>query len=102
MAERFRVWAPSCERVDVHVVSPFDKVVAMDTDEGGYFSCAVDGVEPGARYLFRLNGDRERPDPASRFQPEGVHGPSEVVASETQPGLGRPLDSYVIYEAHIG
>jgi maltooligosyltrehalose trehalohydrolase len=102
MPETFRVWAPRCERVDVHVISPFDKVAPLERSSDGYFSGAVDGVEPGARYFFRLDGERERPDPASRFQPEGVHGPSEVVASEPVVRLGRPLNEYVIYEAHVG
>ncbi len=102
MSETFRVWAPRCDSVDVHIVSPFDKVVALERDEAGYFAATIDDVEPAARYLFRLNGGRERPDPASRFQPDGVHGPSEVVARDPLQQLGRPLHEYVIYEAHIG
>lgn len=96
------MWAPLRDRVDVHLVSPFDKVVPLERDDRGYFTGTVDGVEVGARYLFRLDGERERPDPASRFQPDGVHGPSEVVASGSVPRLGRPLSEYVIYEAHVG
>ena len=52
----------------------------MDLRNNGYFEKVVDGAAPGAPYYYRLEG-RERPDPASRFQPEGVHGPSQVVDS---------------------
>jgi maltooligosyltrehalose trehalohydrolase len=51
----------------------------MQPLEGGYFSADVDKIAVGARYRYCLDGQLERPDPASRFQPEGVHGPSEVV-----------------------
>ena len=61
---------------------------------------------PGCRYFYRLHGQQDFPDPASRFQPEGVHGPSQVV----EPGFswddghwsGLPLGDYVIYELHVG
>jgi maltooligosyltrehalose trehalohydrolase len=67
----------------------------------------VQGIEPGARYVFRLENDRDRPDPASRYQPEGVHGPSEVVDhtafSWTDKGWsGLALQSMIMYELHTG
>jgi len=66
----------------------------------------MEEIEPGARYLFRLNGDLERPDPASRFQPLGIHGPSEVVDPgfpwSDQSWVGLPLRDYVLYEVHVG
>lgn len=73
----------------------------------GWSEAAVEGIGPGARYLYILDGARARPDPVSRAQPEGVHGPSEVV----DPGAfawtdaawgGRPLSEMVIYELHVG
>src|SRR5579885_1305239 len=76
---RFRVWASKCRQVDLHITSPADRVVPMEPRELGYFEVTLDGVPPGARYLYRLDGERERPDPASRSQPTGVHEPSEVV-----------------------
>ncbi|MBP1726352.1 MAG: GlgB, partial [Deltaproteobacteria bacterium] len=61
---------------------------------------------PGTRYFYRLDGESERPDPASRFQPEGVHGPSQVVDSRFSWGdagwFGLPLRDYIIYELHVG
>lgn len=63
-------------------------------------------VEPGSRYLYRLDGGKERPDPASRFQPEGVHGPSQVLLSdfpwEDSAWVGPPLKGYILYELHVG
>ncbi|WP_439625515.1 malto-oligosyltrehalose trehalohydrolase [Gemmata sp.] len=103
---RFRVWASRCERVDLHVTAPVDRVVPMRPVGTGYFEVVLDGVEPGTRYLYRLDGGAERPDPASRLQPTTVHEPSAVV----DPAFpwtdahwhGVPLDKYVIYELHVG
>jgi maltooligosyltrehalose trehalohydrolase len=73
---------------------------------GGYFSAAVEEITPGALYRYYLDGQTERPDPASRFQPQGVHGPSEVVDTDfawTDNGwFGIPLEQYVLYELHVG
>ncbi len=103
---RFRVWAPHREEVAVHVLSPEDRTEALAKDEWGYHEAVLDGVGPGSDYLFRLDREVERPDPASRSQPQGVHGPSRVVKPE---GIGReagwfglPLSRYVIYELHVG
>ncbi|VTS00671.1 malto-oligosyltrehalose trehalohydrolase : Malto-oligosyltrehalose trehalohydrolase OS=Moorella thermoacetica (strain ATCC 39073) GN=Moth_1809 PE=3 SV=1: CBM_48: Alpha-amylase: DUF3459 [Gemmata massiliana] len=103
---RFRVWASKRERVDLRVTAPAERVVPMRPTGAGYFEVTLDGVAPGARYLYRLDGGVERPDPASRSQPATVHGPSEVV----DPAFpwtdahwhGVPLDKYVIYELHVG
>ena len=103
---RFRVWASKRERVDVHLTAPADRVVPMTRTPLGYFEATVENVPPGSRYLYRLDGDVERPDPASRSQPTTVHEPSEVV----DPAFpwtdahwhGVPLDRYVLYELHVG
>jgi maltooligosyltrehalose trehalohydrolase len=62
-------------------------------------------VEPGSLYLYRLNGMKERPDPASRFQPQGVHGPSQVSNPyfpwEDRGWLGIPLQDHILYELHV-
>lgn len=102
---RFRVWAPNAERVDVHLVAPADRLIPMAQDAQGYFEAVVDGVEAGARYFYRLDGDRERPDPASRSQPDGVHAASQVIALPAPfigDWRGLPLADYVIYELHVG
>jgi maltooligosyltrehalose trehalohydrolase len=103
---RFRVWAPFVNTVQVHIISPSERIVPMAKDGLGYHQAAVNHLEPNTLYLYKLDGDNERPDPASRYQPEGVHGPSQVVSkdfswSEMQwPGL--PLKDYVLYELHVG
>jgi maltooligosyltrehalose trehalohydrolase len=105
-AYQFRVWAPAVDRVDVHFVAPDERVERLQRDRGGYHHGVLEGVGPGARYFYRLDGT-DRPDPASRFQPEGVHGPSEVVDPDAYawhdaawPGVAR--HDLVIYELHVG
>lgn len=101
----FRVWAPGVKRVEVHLSSPRDFLAPLQ-EEGGYHQAILEGVGPGSLYFFRLEGEKERPDPASRFQPQGVHGPSQVTdpfyAWEDQGWFGLPLWDYVIYELHVG
>ena len=103
---RFRVWAPFAGRVEVHILSPNERIVSMSGDPQGYQEAIVDDIEPGTLYRFRLDGEKERPDPASRFQPDGVHGPSQVIdpdftwSSPHWPGLR--LKDYVLYELHVG
>jgi maltooligosyltrehalose trehalohydrolase len=103
---RFRVWSPFVDSVEVHVLSPPERMEPLRRDRRGYYSGVLDGIEPGALYLFRLNGSLERPDPASRFQPQGVHGPSQVADpafdwTESN-GSGPSLQRYIIYELHVG
>ncbi|HYO77271.1 MAG TPA: malto-oligosyltrehalose trehalohydrolase [Thermoanaerobaculia bacterium] len=101
----FRVWAPEHERVELHIVAPQDRRVAMQKTETGYHEATVDCGE-GTRYMYVLDGGSERPDPASRLQPEGVHGPSEVVGESfdwnDEGWTGVALEDYVIYELHVG
>jgi len=103
---RFRVWAPRAARVEVRIVSPQPRLVPLARGERGYHEAVIEDLEPGSLYLYRLDGRLERPDPASRFQPRGVAGPSQVVdpAFDWQEGAwaSRPLRDYVIYELHLG
>src|SRR5437773_11598140 len=100
----FRVWAPRHERVELHIVSPRDERIALAGNAAGYHEAVV-ACGAGTRYLFVVNGN-ERPDPASRSQPDGVHAASEVVAEEFDwhdgGWRGVPLEEYVIYELHVG
>src|SRR5512141_1483427 len=80
---QFRVWAPERESIELHVVAPRDERIALTRTGDGYHETTVDRLPAGARYFYVVNG-RERPDPASRLQPEGVHGPSEVVPRDFQ------------------
>ena len=103
---QFIVWAPIVQKVEVHIVSPEEWIVPLVRGERGYHQSVVEGVEPGCQYYYRLDSEKERPDPASRFQHEGVHGPSQVVGSyfpwQNQNWPGLPLEEYIIYELHVG
>ena len=102
----FRVWAPRCERVDLVLLDERDPIPLHPRDRG-YFDLQTDHLSAGTRYRFRLNNDKVRPDPASRFQPDGVHGPSQIVNVKSFPWTDREwrgleLDDYVFYELHVG
>src|SRR6476660_2736066 len=76
----FRVWAPACRRVELVLESPQGTAHELRPDRDGYFSLTIPDLKTAARYRFRLDGNPNLyPDPASRFQPEGPHGPSQVV-----------------------
>ena len=102
----FRVWAPERERVTLHITAPDDRVVPMQKAATGYHEAVVAGCAEGTRYFYKLDDGDERPDPASRFQPEGVHGPSEVVGRDFEwhdsDWKGIPLEQLVVYELHVG
>jgi maltooligosyltrehalose trehalohydrolase len=104
---QFCVWAPACDHVDVKIFGSQTRTIELSPLPQGYFHAVVDDVPAGTNYVYLLNGETERPDPASKFQPEGVHGPSQVVDPSTfdwtdQHWRGRSLDSAVIYELHVG
>ncbi|MBI2534849.1 MAG: malto-oligosyltrehalose trehalohydrolase, partial [Deltaproteobacteria bacterium] len=102
---RFRVWAPLTSEVHVRFLAP-DRLVPMQKSEHGYHNAAIEGVNPGDLYLYRLDAGKERPDPASRFQPHGVQGPSQIIdphfAWQDGDWVGPALHEYVIYELHVG
>lgn len=102
----FRVWAP--ERKSVTVIFSDNRApVAFDKEPGGYFSGFAQGVNAGAKYKLQLDGGEAYPDPASRFQPEGPHGWSEIVDASAfrwtdQNWPGVHLTGQVLYELHLG
>src|SRR5437763_12507034 len=101
----FRLWAPQRRSVGV-VIEEREHALARDGD--GYFRGFVAGAAAGARYRFRLDDEREAfPDPASRFQPEGPHGPSEVVDPSGYRWRSRSwrdvtMKDAVLYDMHLG
>lgn len=106
-AVKFRVWAPYAKSVDVKLIDQDRVVVPMQRDERGYFEAVVTGVSPRTRYRYVLDGGKERPDPASRLQLEGVHGPSSVIDPTSfrwtdKDWKGIALDEFIIYELHVG
>jgi maltooligosyltrehalose trehalohydrolase len=101
----FRVWAP--RRTKVEAVLEYGDAIELESEDAGYFSGVAPSAGAGARYRFRLDGGDSFPDPASRFQPEGPHGPSQVVDPGTfqwtdSAWEGRELRGQVMYEMHIG
>jgi maltooligosyltrehalose trehalohydrolase len=101
---RFTLWAP--EAADVSLALEGDREILMQAVAGGYFQTDVPGAAAGMRYRYRVGGDAF-PDPASRFQPDGVHGSSLIVDPRAYrwrdlEWAGRPLETLVFYEIHIG
>ena len=104
---RFVVWAPAAKELSIHIVGDNDRVVPMQKSDSGYFETTIKKLEPDARYFYRFDDGREFPDPASRFQPEGIHGPSQAIDLgdfkwTDSSWRGLELDRSVIYELHVG
>jgi maltooligosyltrehalose trehalohydrolase len=105
---RFRVWAPASAEITLvmHDGAALG-TYSLPCGESGLADRMVDGAAAGDRYSYRINGGAARPDPASRFQPEGVHGPSQVIdptAFQWSDGHwgGRGAADLVLYELHVG
>jgi maltooligosyltrehalose trehalohydrolase len=101
----FAVWAPRAEVVDLELDGVPERMVAR---EGGWFTARVEAGH-GDDYAFRLDGREERPDPASRWQPDGVHERSRVFdpgtigwSPDERHWRATPLSSAVVYELHVG
>src|SRR5205823_2781148 len=80
----WRVWAPSHERVDLVLLDAAGdrRAIPMTAEAFGHFAVTLPDVPDGQPYLYRLDGEVERPDPCSLWQPDGVHGPSAVVRTD--------------------
>jgi len=105
-AVHFRVWAPDRSRVEA-VIEGASRPALLRAEPGGYFAGLAPGVRPGARYRYRLDGGETFPDPASRFQPDGPHGPSEVIDPASfnwtdRAWTGVRIRGQVMYELHVG
>jgi maltooligosyltrehalose trehalohydrolase len=103
----FRVWAPRARRVAVKLLEPSLKPTVMHSGPDGIFEVLCPEGRDGTDYVFVLDGAKERPDPVSRWQPNGVHGASRIVDPAsfrwTDAGWpGIPLEAFVFYELHVG
>jgi maltooligosyltrehalose trehalohydrolase len=102
----FSVWAPLKEKVELLIVQPQTRRYPMQKNEQGYWTLSVDDTPPGTEYFFVLDGNEQRPDPASLSQPSGVHGPSAIADrtfdwhDDNWTGLQR--QDLIIYELHTG
>ena len=114
---QFRVWAPNLTTLAVRILGKPDRTIPMtmthprDSESGAEFVATVPNVSEGMDYFYVLDGgrdgERQRPDPVSRCQPHGVHGPSRVVNPNSfrwsdENWTGIPLKDFIIYELHIG
>lgn len=101
----FCVWGPTLHSVEI--VYGTEQNIPLQKNEYGYWLGTGDKISPGVRYMVMLNKDVRRPDPASFFQPDGVHGPSAVVDHssfkwKTELWKHSPLEDMIIYELHVG
>jgi maltooligosyltrehalose trehalohydrolase len=104
----FRIWARPDARLELILEgegSTSARVIPMQPQPDGMFAAYIEGAGAGSRYWFRIDGNGPFPDPASRFQPQGVHRSSQVVPSYSYPAetFRQPaLRDLVIYELHVG
>jgi maltooligosyltrehalose trehalohydrolase len=103
---QFDVWAPFAKTAELVIEPPARRQAPMQMAARGHFLADVEGVARGSNYFYLLNGEVRRPDPASRFQPQGVHGPSQLVSPHfnwtDSAWAGVPLEAVVFYEIHVG
>lgn len=103
----FILWAPLVEQVAVHIISPKEKLLPMTRQDRGYWYLKAEDIEPGTQYYYRLEDASDKPDPASHFQPRGVHEVSEVIDHtktnwQDTDWTDIPLDEMILYELHVG
>jgi len=104
---KFTVWAPNAKKVDVKISAPIERIIPMKKTDFAYYEVTAEDINPGTEYLYRIDGSKERPDPASHYQPFGVHKSSAVIDHSAFPWtdkkwLGIPLEKMIMYELHIG
>src|SRR5262245_36688452 len=105
-ATHFRVWAPDANSVAL-ILEGGQPARPLSSDGAGYHFGRFADLNPGTRYRYRLDDSRPLPDPASRAQPEGVHGPSAIVDArrfewKVRHWPGTVPDELVVYELHVG
>lgn len=102
----FTVWAPFCDSVSVVINNEKEHGWPMQKNDAGYWSTTCNNITAGTKYWYKLNNDVLRPDPASRWQPDGVHGASAVVANHfnwtDNNWTGMEPADMIIYELHTG
>ena len=104
---RFTVWAPQTKQMKLHLQGAIPAVFEMQPDEEGYFNLTIPWSAQPVRYFYEPDGNGPFPDPASQFQPDGVHGCSQLVDHEVfqwtdERWTGRPFEDLIIYELHVG
>ena len=103
----FTVWAPFADDISLKITKPTEQVILMKKNEKHYWKVKANNIIPGTKYFYKINNDKERPDPASNFQPDDVHGPSQVIDHTEfkwtdNEWKGISIDEAVFYEIHTG
>ncbi len=103
----FTVWAPTLKQVAVQLVSPDKHLIPMQQSAEGYWQTTATDIPPGTLYTYQLEAKNDWPDPASKYQPQGVHSPSQVIDENAftwtdTDWQGVPLAETIIYELHVG
>ena len=103
----FSVWAPHAKEVKLMLQHPEEKAIPLQKDEWGYWQAEVSKLPEGSLYKYKVDDKPPFPDPASRYQPEGPHGPSAVVSLEAEwkeegGWKGLKPSELIIYEMHLG
>jgi maltooligosyltrehalose trehalohydrolase len=99
------LWAPLKNTIHLKILYPKEATYPMQKDAWGYWTIKQ-RLDPGTRYMYRIDDALDRPDPASVSQPDGVHGSSEIIRSNfnwtDQDWKGKSLDELIMYEIHTG
>jgi maltooligosyltrehalose trehalohydrolase len=102
----FTVWSPLLDSVAVQVLTSEPQVIPLKPQAEGYWQTKVNDVYPGTLYKYVVNEQDAFADPASQYQPEGVHGPSQIIDQQfewtDEAWSGVPLESMILYELHVG
>src|SRR5579871_10074 len=104
---RFRLWAPKANEVVLILEDGREEGYPLTRLADGWFELTTREASRNSKYRFQIDGGLKVPDPASRFQPQDVHGASEVIDADAflwrdESWKGRPWEEAVIYELHVG
>lgn len=103
----FLVWAPLAREVSVKIKTTPERLIPMEMDSLGYWKATANDLDPGTLYFYNIDGEKDRPDPASNHQPNGVHDASQVIDHdsfhwEDDDWHGMRLSEMIMYEIHVG
>ncbi|WP_373535733.1 malto-oligosyltrehalose trehalohydrolase [Microcoleus sp.] len=103
----FTVWAPTIKQISLQIISPNKRQIPMQQSAEGYWQTTATDIQPGTLYTYKLEEKTDLPDPASKYQPQGVHAPSQVIDENSfiwtdTNWQGVPLAEMIIYELHVG
>jgi maltooligosyltrehalose trehalohydrolase len=103
----FTVWAPTLKQVAVQITSPDKRLLPMQQSAAGYWQTTATDIPPGTLYTYQLESKNNWPDPASKYQPQGVHCPSQVIDENAftwtdTDWQGVAIAETIIYELHVG